>query len=111
MLDQKTDKAIEENWPKIQQVFHEKVGPAALAAAKDDDQDAIALQTGLRRSAVPGTPGGEGGRIREILLLAPGPPDAHWRSVRRHGAVGRPREPKRYKLCHAPSRNVRSSAI
>ena len=35
-LDQKTDKAIEENWPKIQQVFQEKVGPAALAAAQDD---------------------------------------------------------------------------
>ena len=38
MLDQKTDKAIEENWPKIQQVFQEKVGPAALAAAKNDEQ-------------------------------------------------------------------------
>lgn len=29
-------KAIEEHWPKVQQLFHEKVGPAALAAAKDD---------------------------------------------------------------------------
>jgi hypothetical protein len=38
MLDQKTEKAIEENWPKIQQVFEEKVGPAALAAAQDDQK-------------------------------------------------------------------------
>ena len=38
MLDLKTEKAIEENWPKIQQVFQEKVGPAALAAAKNDEQ-------------------------------------------------------------------------
>jgi hypothetical protein len=38
ILDQKTEKAIEENWPKIQQVFKEKVGPAALAAAKDDEK-------------------------------------------------------------------------
>ena len=38
MVDQKTDKTIEENWPKIQQVFQEKVGPAALAAAKNDEQ-------------------------------------------------------------------------
>ena len=26
-LDQKTQIAIEENWPKVQQVFREKVGP------------------------------------------------------------------------------------
>jgi hypothetical protein len=38
MMDQKTDKAIEEHWPKIQQVFQEKVGPAALAAAQNDEQ-------------------------------------------------------------------------
>jgi hypothetical protein len=35
-LDEKTNKAIEENWPKIQQIFQDKVGPAALAAAQDD---------------------------------------------------------------------------
>jgi len=35
-LDEKTNKAMEEHWPKIQQVFQEKVGPAALAAAQDD---------------------------------------------------------------------------
>jgi len=29
---------IEENWPKVQQIFQEKIGPAALAAAQDDDQ-------------------------------------------------------------------------
>ena len=38
MFVQKTEKTIEENWPKIQQVFQEKVGPAALAAAKNDEQ-------------------------------------------------------------------------
>ena len=38
MVDQKADNAIEEHWPKIQQVFQEKVGPAALAAAKNDEQ-------------------------------------------------------------------------
>ena len=38
MVDQKTDKAIEEHWPKIQQLFQERVGPAALAAAKNDEQ-------------------------------------------------------------------------
>jgi hypothetical protein len=37
LLDQKTEKAIEEHWPEIQRVFREKVGPAALAAAKDDE--------------------------------------------------------------------------
>jgi hypothetical protein len=35
-LDQKTQIAIEENWPKVQQVFRERVGPAALAAAQND---------------------------------------------------------------------------
>ena len=37
-LDEKTRKAIEDNWPKVQQVFREKVGPAALAAAHDDEK-------------------------------------------------------------------------
>jgi len=37
-LDQKTQIAIEENWPKVQQVFREKVGPVALAAAQNDEQ-------------------------------------------------------------------------
>jgi hypothetical protein len=37
-LDVAAQQKIEENWPKIQQVFQEKVGPAALAAAQDDDQ-------------------------------------------------------------------------
>jgi hypothetical protein len=35
-LDQKTGILMEENWPKVQQVFQEKVGPAALAAAQND---------------------------------------------------------------------------
>jgi hypothetical protein len=35
-LDEKTNKAIEENWPRVQEIFKEKVGPAALAAAQDD---------------------------------------------------------------------------
>jgi hypothetical protein len=36
-MDQKTEAAIEEHWPKVQQVFQEKVGPAALAAAQNDE--------------------------------------------------------------------------
>jgi hypothetical protein len=35
-LDQESQSKIEENWPRIQQIFQEKVGPVALAAAKDD---------------------------------------------------------------------------
>ena len=31
-----TDTVIEQHWPKIQLIFQEKVGPAALAAAKND---------------------------------------------------------------------------
>jgi hypothetical protein len=37
-LDQDSQRKLEENWPKIQQLFQEKVGPAALAAAKDDEK-------------------------------------------------------------------------
>ena len=37
-LEQKSHAAIEENWPKIQQLFQEKVGPAALSAAQNDEQ-------------------------------------------------------------------------
>lgn len=36
-LDQDAQRKLDENWPKIQQVFQEKVGPAALAAAKNDE--------------------------------------------------------------------------
>ncbi len=36
-FDQGAQQKIEENWPKIQQVFQEKVGPAALAAAHNDE--------------------------------------------------------------------------
>src|SRR5947208_451987 len=35
-LDQDSQRKLEEHWPKIQQIFEEKVGPAALAAANDD---------------------------------------------------------------------------
>ncbi len=35
-MDEKAHAAIEEHWPKVQQLFQEKVGPAALAAAHDD---------------------------------------------------------------------------
>src|ERR1041385_2754321 len=35
-LDQDSQRKLDEHWPKIQQIFQEKVGPAALAAAKDD---------------------------------------------------------------------------
>src|SRR5437868_9233946 len=43
-LDEKTNKAIEDNWPKIQQLFQEKIGPAALAAIQDDAK----MQTALK---------------------------------------------------------------
>ena len=29
-LDQNTQEKIEEHWPKVQQIFQEKIGPAAL---------------------------------------------------------------------------------
>ena len=34
--DRAADAAIEQYWPKVQQLFLEKVGPVALAAAKND---------------------------------------------------------------------------
>jgi hypothetical protein len=37
-LDASAQEKIQENWPKVQQVFREKIGPAALEAAKNDDQ-------------------------------------------------------------------------
>ena len=37
-LEANAQQKIEENWPKVQQVFREKVGPAAIAAAQNDDQ-------------------------------------------------------------------------
>jgi hypothetical protein len=37
-LDASAQEKIQENWPKVQQVFQEKIGPAALEAAKNDDQ-------------------------------------------------------------------------
>jgi len=36
-LDRNVQEKIEDYWPKVQQIFQEKVGPAVLAAAKDDD--------------------------------------------------------------------------
>jgi hypothetical protein len=36
-FDQSAQEKIEEHWPKAQQIFQEKVGPAALSAAKNDD--------------------------------------------------------------------------
>jgi hypothetical protein len=37
-LDQDSQRKLEENWPKIQQLFREKIGPAAAEAAKDDQK-------------------------------------------------------------------------
>ena len=37
-LDASAQEKTQENWPKVQQVFQEKIGPAALAVAKNDDQ-------------------------------------------------------------------------
>lgn len=36
MFDHQSDAVINEHWPKVQSLFHEKIGPAALAAANDD---------------------------------------------------------------------------
>lgn len=44
MLDQLTEKAIEEHWPIIQKVFHEKVGQAALSAAQNDEPMRLLLE-------------------------------------------------------------------
>jgi hypothetical protein len=43
-LDADSGRKLEENWPKIQQLFREKVGPAALAAAKDDEKFASVVK-------------------------------------------------------------------
>jgi hypothetical protein len=43
-FDKDAERKLEENWPKIQQLFQEKVGPAALAAAKDDEKFASAVK-------------------------------------------------------------------
>jgi len=37
-LDASAQEKIQENWPKVQQIFQEKIGPAALEAARNDDQ-------------------------------------------------------------------------
>ena len=44
ILDQKSEKVVEEHWPQIQKVFQEKVGPAALAAAQDDEMMRLLLE-------------------------------------------------------------------
>jgi hypothetical protein len=36
-IEEATAKKIEEHWPRVQQLFQEKVGPAALAAAHNDE--------------------------------------------------------------------------
>jgi len=36
LFDSKSEAIMKEYWPKVQALFHEKVGPAALAAANDD---------------------------------------------------------------------------
>jgi len=37
LSEEATARKIEEHWPRIQQLFKEKVGPAALAAAHNDE--------------------------------------------------------------------------
>jgi len=44
ILDQQSEKAVEEHWPQIQKVFQEKVGPAALAAAQNDEMMRLLLE-------------------------------------------------------------------
>jgi hypothetical protein len=36
LFDAKSEVVMKEYWPKVQALFQEKVGPAALAAANDD---------------------------------------------------------------------------
>jgi hypothetical protein len=36
-LDQNAQDKIEEHWPNVQRIFQEKIGPAALSAANNDD--------------------------------------------------------------------------
>jgi hypothetical protein len=52
-MDQKTKIAIEENWPKVQQIFQEKVGPAALKAAQDDAQMTALFQIAYKALPFP----------------------------------------------------------
>jgi len=42
-LNEQVEKVIEEHWPKIQKAVQEKVAPAALAAAKDDEMMQVLL--------------------------------------------------------------------
>jgi hypothetical protein len=35
-LNQQAEKVIDEQWPRIQQLFQEKAGPAVIAAVHDD---------------------------------------------------------------------------
>ena len=35
-LDQNAQEKLEQHWPKVQQIFQESVGPAALSAAQND---------------------------------------------------------------------------
>lgn len=35
-LRQQAEQVMDEHWPRVQQLFQEKVGPAAIAAANDD---------------------------------------------------------------------------
>jgi hypothetical protein len=43
-FDRDARASLEEHWPKVQQVFQEKIGPAALAAAQDDQKMRQALR-------------------------------------------------------------------
>ena len=43
-VDAKTEAVIEQHWPQIQQVFRQKVGPAALSAAQDDQKMTITFK-------------------------------------------------------------------
>ena len=43
-LDRTTTVVIEEHWPKIQRIFQEKVGPAALATVNNDQAMRTLLQ-------------------------------------------------------------------
>jgi hypothetical protein len=44
LFDERSKAVLEEHWPKAQKLFQEKIGPAALKAAQNDQQMAEAFR-------------------------------------------------------------------
>jgi hypothetical protein len=45
VTDNKTDAILEKHWPQVQSVIREKVGPTALAMARDDQKVELLFKT------------------------------------------------------------------